>query len=73
MAEPRREHETQTFELPADPLDAGLAAGFAPASEPPLPAPSSVLLALGLPALPQVHLREPDNEPLTPVVMPAQR
>jgi hypothetical protein len=64
----------QTVDQPVadDPLDAGLAAAFGPDSGPPLPAGRSVIkaLAAGLPAVPSVHLRDPDGEALTPVARP---
>jgi hypothetical protein len=55
-----------------DPLDAGLAAAFGPDSGPPLPADGSVLKALtgSLAGASRVHLREPDDDPPTPLVRP---
>ncbi len=54
-------------EVPADPLDAVLAAAFGPDSGAPLAAAGSVVQALG--AAPLV-LRAPDTKPADPVVKP---
>jgi serine/threonine-protein kinase len=56
-----------------DGLEAGLAAAFGPDSGPPLPAGGSVLKALraSLPSVPNVCLREPEAEALSPVLQPS--
>jgi serine/threonine-protein kinase len=72
MIEPQRPDPT-VDEVPTDnPLDAALAAAFGPDPGPPLPAGGSVLQALStsLPAPPRVLLRQPPQEPDTPVSRP---
>src|SRR5262245_56510730 len=66
-------HRTADDVRPPDPLDAGLAAAFGPASDLPVAAGASVLEALGasLPQVPRVQLREPSTEEaVTPVNLP---
>jgi signal transduction histidine kinase/tRNA A-37 threonylcarbamoyl transferase component Bud32 len=72
MSESSQPEATQAFGSASDPLDAALAAAYAPDSGPPLPAGGSVVLALraSLPDVPCVHLREPHEEIVTPVNLP---